>query len=100
MPDVQKVAREIGGLCYGSLFLPEIGGRDCLVESMAFLAATERLDADSGQPNHRNSWLHRGFDESDLDVGADHLMVQVLDDNPMADPPPALRTLAQALELG
>lgn len=277
MPDAQAVARDIEAMGYGSLFIPEIGGKDCLVESMAFLAATERLvvgtgianihvriasaaetggrtlnalypgrfvlglgvshgplvehslggtyakplatmrdyldrmaavpaafepgsgrptrllaalgpkmielsgthadgahpylvlpeqtrvtreilgpdkwivseqavvvggDADeqlrfahahldtySGLPNYRNSWLRQGFDESDLvrggsdrlaralvgmgsvddaaasvrahlDAGADHVVVQVLGDNPTADPRPALRTLAEALGLG
>jgi probable F420-dependent oxidoreductase len=82
----------------------------------------------SGLPNYRNSWLRQGFDESDLvqggsdrlakaivgmgsvddaaasvhahlDAGADHVVLQVLGDNPMADPRPALRELAAALEL-
>ena len=35
-----------------------------------------------------------------LDAGADHVVVQVLGDNPMADPRPALGELAAALELG
>jgi probable F420-dependent oxidoreductase len=277
MPDAQAVARDIESLGYGSLFIPEIGGKDCLVESMAFLAVTERLvigtgianihvripsaaetggrtinalypgrfvlglgvshaplvehgmggtyakplatmrtylekmaavpamfepgadrpvrllaalgpkmielsgtDADgahpylvlpeqtqvtrdilgpdkwivseqavtlggspddqlkwahghltgySGLPNYRNSWLRQGFDESDLvtggsdrlaralvttgsvedaaaslrahlDAGADHVVLQVIGEHPMADPRPALRELAVALELG
>jgi probable F420-dependent oxidoreductase len=83
----------------------------------------------SGLPNYRNSWLRQGFDESDLvtggsdrlaralvttgsvddaaasvrahlDAGADHVVLQVIGDNPMADPRPALRELAAALELG
>lgn len=87
------------------------------------------LNVYSGLPNYRNSWLRQGFDESDLvrggsdrlarglvgmgsvddaaasvrahlDAGADHVVVQVLGDNPMADPRPALRTLASALGLG
>jgi probable F420-dependent oxidoreductase len=276
MPDAQAVARDIESLGYGSLFIPEIGGKDALVEAMAFLAATERLvvgtgianihvripqaaetggrtinalypgrfvlglgvshgplvehgiggtyakplatmraylekmaavspafepgaarpvrllaalgpkmielsgaDADgahpylvlpeqtrgtrevlgpdkwivseqavtvggtaaeqmqwahahltsySALPNYRNSWLRQGFDESDLvpggsdrlakalvgmgsvddaaasvrahlDAGADHVVLQVIGDNPMADPRPALRELAAALEL-
>ena len=82
----------------------------------------------SGLPNYRNSWLRQGFDESDLvpggsdrlakaivgmgsvddaaasvrahlDAGADHVVVQVLGDNPTIDPRPALRELASALEL-
>jgi probable F420-dependent oxidoreductase len=87
------------------------------------------LDVYSGLPNYRNSWLRQGFDESDLvrggsdrlaralvgmgsvddaaaslrahlDAGADHVVVQVLGDDPTADPRAALRTLAKALELG
>jgi probable F420-dependent oxidoreductase len=277
MPDAQGVAKDIESLGYGSLFIPEIGGKDALVESMAFLSATERLvvgtgianihvripqaaetggrtinalfprrfmlglgvshgplvehsiggtyskplatmrqylekmaavseafepgaprpvrvlaalgpkmielsgtDADgahpylvlpeqtrvtrdivgpdkwvvseqavtvggtpdeqlqwahghltaySALPNYRNSWLRQGFDESDLvpggsdrlaralvgtgsteqaaasvrahlDAGADHVVLQVIGANPMADPRPALRELAAALELG
>jgi probable F420-dependent oxidoreductase len=86
------------------------------------------LNVYSGLPNYRNSWLRQGFDESDLvrggsdrlargligmgsvddsaaavrghlEAGADHVVVQVLGDNPTADPRPALRTLAEALEL-
>jgi hypothetical protein len=34
-----------------------------------------------------------------LDAGADHVVLQVLGDNPKADPRPALRELAAALEL-
>jgi probable F420-dependent oxidoreductase len=51
MPDAQEVAREIESLGFGSLFIPEIGGKDCLVESMAFLAATERLVVGTGIAN-------------------------------------------------
>jgi len=35
-----------------------------------------------------------------LDAGADHVVLQVVGENPMADPRPALRELAAALELG
>ena len=91
--------------------------------------AHAHLDVYSGLPNYRNSWLRQGFDESDLvrggsdrlaravvgmgsvdsaakavtahlDAGADHVVLQVLGDNPMADPRPALRELADALGLG
>jgi probable F420-dependent oxidoreductase len=87
------------------------------------------LESYSMLPNYRNSWLRQGFDESDLvpggsdrlakalvtqgsvdaiaaslhahlDAGADHVVVQVLGDNPMADPRVALRELAAALQLG
>lgn len=90
--------------------------------------AHAHLDVYSGLPNYRNSWLRQGFDESDLvrggsdrlaravvgmgsvdsaakavtahlDAGADHVVLQVLGDNPMADPRPALRELAGALGL-
>jgi probable F420-dependent oxidoreductase len=90
--------------------------------------AHQHLDVYSGLPNYRNSWLRQGFDESDLvrggsdrlargvvgmgtvadaaasvtahlDAGADHVVVQVLGDNPMADPRPALRELAEVLPL-
>jgi probable F420-dependent oxidoreductase len=91
--------------------------------------AHAHLDAYSGLPNYRNSWLRQGFDESDLvrggsdrlareivgvgsienaaasvqahlDAGADHVVVQILSDSPVADPRPALRTLAEALDIG
>jgi probable F420-dependent oxidoreductase len=90
--------------------------------------AHAHLNVYSGLPNYRNSWLRQGFDESDLvrggsdrlargligmgsvddaaaavrghlEAGADHVVVQVLGANPTADPRPALRTLAEALEL-
>jgi probable F420-dependent oxidoreductase len=86
------------------------------------------LETYSGLPNYRNSWLRQGFDDSDLvrggsdrlaralvgmgsvdqvaasvtahlDAGADHVVVQVLAETPTADPRPALRELASALEL-
>jgi probable F420-dependent oxidoreductase len=87
------------------------------------------LTSYSALPNYRNSWLRQGFDASDLvpggsdrlaralvgtgsteqaaasvrahlDAGADHVVLQVIGANPMADPRPALRELAAALELG
>jgi probable F420-dependent oxidoreductase len=90
--------------------------------------AHQHLEVYSGLPNYRNSWLRQGFDESDLvrggsdrlaravvglgsaesaaravtahlDAGADHVVLQVLGDSPTADPRPALRELAAALEL-
>ena len=51
MPDAQDVAREIEGLGYGSLFLPEVTGKECLTQSAAFLAATERLVVGTGIAN-------------------------------------------------
>lgn len=90
--------------------------------------AHQHLDVYSGLPNYRNSWLRQGFDESDLvrggsdrlaraivgmgsveqaaasvtahlDAGADHVVLQVLGDDPTADPRPALRELADVLGL-
>lgn len=101
-----------------------IGG----VDADQLRRAHQHLEVYSGLPNYRNSWLRQGFDESDLvrggsdrlargivgmgsvdeaaasvtahlDAGADHAVLQVLGDNPMADPRPALRELADALEL-
>lgn len=51
MPAAQEVAAEIESLGYGSLFLPEIGLKDALVESAAFLAATDRLVIGTGIAN-------------------------------------------------
>ena len=51
MPAAQDVAREIEALGYGSLFIPEIGYKDALVESAALLAATERLVVGTGIAN-------------------------------------------------
>lgn len=46
-----EVAAEIEELGYGSLFIPEVGLKDCLVESAAFLAATSRLVVGTGIAN-------------------------------------------------
>jgi probable F420-dependent oxidoreductase len=51
MPDAQEVAREIESLGFGSLFIPEIGFKDAMVESAAFLSATERLVVGTGIAN-------------------------------------------------
>jgi probable F420-dependent oxidoreductase len=51
MPAAQDVAREIEALGYGSLFIPEVGLKDCLVESAALLAATEKLVVGTGIAN-------------------------------------------------
>jgi len=51
MQAAQDVAREIESLGYGSLWLPEVGLKDCLVESAAFLAATDRLVVGTGIAN-------------------------------------------------
>ncbi|MGV9796769.1 LLM class F420-dependent oxidoreductase [Mycobacterium sp. NPDC003449] len=49
--DAQDIAREIEALGFGSLFMPEGGGKDALVESAAFLAATDRLVVGTGIAN-------------------------------------------------
>ncbi|HPX37329.1 MAG TPA: LLM class F420-dependent oxidoreductase [Mycobacterium sp.] len=51
MPAAQEVARDIETMGYGSLFLPEIGFKDALIESAAFLDATERLVVGTGIAN-------------------------------------------------
>ena len=51
MQAAQDVAREIESLGYGSLWMPEVGLKDCLVESAAFLAATDRLVVGTGIAN-------------------------------------------------
>lgn len=51
MPAAQEVARDIEAMGYGSLFLPEIGFKDALIESAAFLEATERLVVGTGIAN-------------------------------------------------
>ncbi|MFC5142422.1 LLM class F420-dependent oxidoreductase [Actinomycetospora rhizophila] len=92
----------------------------------AMRRAHTHLEIYSGLPNYRNSWLRQGFEESDmprggsdrlkkalvgmgdidtiaasvtahLDAGADHVLVQALGENPMADPREHLRELAAAL---
>lgn len=49
--DAQDIAREIEALGFGSLFMPEGIGKNALVESAAFLAATERLVVGTGIAN-------------------------------------------------
>lgn len=51
IPDAQDVAREIEDLGFGSLFLPEVAGKECLTQSAAFLAATKRLVVGTGIAN-------------------------------------------------
>lgn len=51
MAAAAEVAQEIEELGYGSLFIPEVGLKDCLVESAAFLAATHRLVVGTGIAN-------------------------------------------------
>ncbi|MCV7172192.1 LLM class F420-dependent oxidoreductase [Mycobacterium manitobense] len=49
--EAQDIAREIEELGFGSLFMPEGSGKDVLVESAAFLAATDRLVVGTGIAN-------------------------------------------------
>lgn len=49
--DAQDVAREIESLGFGSLFIPEVAGKECLTQSAAFLAATKRLVVGTGIAN-------------------------------------------------
>jgi probable F420-dependent oxidoreductase len=49
--DAQRMAREIESLGYGSLFMPEGNGKDAMIESAAFLGATERLVVGTGIAN-------------------------------------------------
>ncbi|WP_408899764.1 TIGR03620 family F420-dependent LLM class oxidoreductase (plasmid) [Nocardioides sp. R1-1] len=49
--EAQAIARDIEALGFGSLFIPEGGGKDVLVESAAFLAATDRLVVGTGIAN-------------------------------------------------
>lgn len=47
----QEVARDIEQLGYGSLFIPEVTGKECLTQSAALLAATQRLVIGTGIAN-------------------------------------------------
>ena len=129
-PEQTRTTREILG--EGKWIVSEqavaIGGPAGDADADQLRRAHTHLDVYSGLPNYRNSWLRQGFDESDLvrggsdrlaraivgmgtadsaaqavtahlDAGADHVVLQVLGDNPMADPRPALRELAAALGL-
>lgn len=51
MPAAVEVAQEIEELGYGSLFIPEVGLKDCMVQSGIFLAGTERLVLGTGIAN-------------------------------------------------
>jgi probable F420-dependent oxidoreductase len=51
MPGAQRVARDIEAMGYGSLFLPEVVGKEALTQSAAYLAATERLVIGTGIAN-------------------------------------------------
>ena len=51
MPDAIEVAQEIESLGFGSLFIPEVTGKECLTQSLAFLSATERLVVGTGIAN-------------------------------------------------
>ncbi|WP_280276674.1 LLM class F420-dependent oxidoreductase [Nocardia wallacei] len=49
--EAQHIARDIEAMGFGSLFMPEGSGKDVLVESAAFLAATDRLVVGTGIAN-------------------------------------------------
>lgn len=51
MPAAVEVAQEIEALGYGSLFVPEVGLKDCMVQSAIFLAGTQRLVLGTGIAN-------------------------------------------------
>ena len=51
MPDALEVAREIETLGFVSRFLPEAGGKECLTQAAAFLAATQRFVVGTGIAN-------------------------------------------------
>ncbi len=51
MPDAQQVARDVEAMGYGSLFLPEVVGKEALTQSGAYLSATERLVIGTGIAN-------------------------------------------------
>jgi probable F420-dependent oxidoreductase len=125
LPEQTRVTREIlgGGKWVVSEQAVAVGGS--ADEQLAW--AHGHLDVYSGLPNYRNSWVRQGFDEetdlvrggsdklaralvgmgtveeaaakvtAHLDAGADHVVLQVLGDNPMLDPRPALRELAKVL---
>ena len=61
------------------------GGSDRLARALVGTGSTEQAAASV---------------RAHLDAGADHVVLQVIGANPMADPRPALRELATALELG
>lgn len=49
--EAQAIARDIEAMGFGSLFMPEGGGKDSLVQSAAYLAATDRLVIGTGIAN-------------------------------------------------
>lgn len=49
--EAQDIARDIEAMGFGSLFMPEGGGKDSLVQSAAYLAATDRLVIGTGIAN-------------------------------------------------
>lgn len=51
MPAAVDVAQEIEELGYGSLFIPEVGLKDAMVQSAIFLAGTQRLVLGTGIAN-------------------------------------------------
>jgi probable F420-dependent oxidoreductase len=126
-PDQTKVTRDILGADKWIVSEQAVAIGGDAEDQLA--RAHSHLDVYSGLPNYRNSWLRQGFDDSDLvrggsdrlaktlvgmgsveqaaasvtahlDAGADHVVVQVLGENPVADPRESLRALAGALGLG
>ncbi|MBI3691707.1 MAG: TIGR03620 family F420-dependent LLM class oxidoreductase, partial [Mycolicibacterium aromaticivorans] len=51
MPAAVEVAQEIEALGFGSLFIPEVGLKDAMVQSAVFLAGTQRLVLGTGIAN-------------------------------------------------
>jgi probable F420-dependent oxidoreductase len=51
MPAAVEVAQEVEALGYGSLFIPEVGLKDAMVQSAVFLAGTQRLVLGTGIAN-------------------------------------------------
>jgi probable F420-dependent oxidoreductase len=49
--EAQEIARDIEALGFGSMFIPEGAGKDSLVQSAAFLEATDRLVVGTGIAN-------------------------------------------------
>ncbi len=125
LPEQTRVTREILGDSKWVVSEQAVAVGGTAEEQLAW--AHGHLDVYSGLPNYRNSWLRQGFDEetdlvkggsdrlaralvgmgsveeaaakvtAHLDAGADHVVLQVLGDNPMLDPRPALRELAKVL---
>ncbi|MBB5070152.1 putative F420-dependent oxidoreductase [Saccharopolyspora gloriosae] len=108
--EAQNVARDIEALGFGSLFMPEGGGKDVLVESAAFLAATDRLVVGTGIANihvrlpmaaetagRTLSALHPG--RFVLGLGVSHApFVEQLVGNPYSKPLTTMRTYLERMD--